>query len=368
MKRSNNNSLERMTMNKVLESIENIHLNQAVIGYYLDIYRFIGKNDHFIHQVDVDYDAFVMQVVKEDTFFLASLLKLSIKEDRLKALLIKDLKPRSHDEKILIKLKHAFVTIHENIATFELIANEIVSLIQFIYGDIAKASDLSFGRINAESQHTILDSKTKSKRTVLEQIVDLYNKAYKNKAIEKGLLASSFYLDFMYLKPFNKYNEGIGYLLLYILLLNSDYKCFDMVSFFGIITRRHQGFLEAKDTALKNYDSGYASPLVLHEFLCDVTLEAYKTMTKTIKNYTFDHQYQKGDVLEQSIKKLGEVFTKEELRHLHPNVSESTINRTLKRLKEEKKLMPLGTGRSAKWMKLTKKETPKIREQMRLKV
>lgn len=355
-------------MKKTLESIETIQINQAIIGHYLDMYRYIGKNDHLIDQVDVDYDAFVMQVVKEDTFFLASLLKLSIKEERLKALLIKDLKPRSHDEKVLIKLKHAFVTIHENIASFELIANEIVSLIQFIYGDIAKATDLAFGRIHAESQTTILDSKTKSKRTVLEQLVDFYNKAYKNKRLEKGLLATSFYLDFMYLSPFNKYNEGIGYVMLYILLLNSDYKCYDFVSFFGILDRRYQGFLDAKEAALKNYDAGFPNPLVLHEFLCEMTLEAYKTMTKTIKNYTFDHQYQKGDVLEQSIKKLGEVFTKEELRHLHPNVSDSTINRTLKRLKDEKKLMPLGTGRSAKWMKLTKKETPKIREQMRLKV
>lgn len=357
-------------MKPTLETIESIQINHKVIGQYLDIYRYIGKNDHFINQVQVDYDAFVMQVVKEDTYFLASLLKLSIKEDRLKALLIKDLKPRSHDEKIFIKLKHAFVTIHENIATFELIANEIVSLIQFIYGDVAKASDLSFGRMEKsdDSKTSILDSKTISKRTVLEHLVALYNKAYQNKTIEKGLLAASFYLDFMVLKPFNKYNEGIGLLMLYILLLNSDYKCFDVVSFFGILIRRENGFKEAKENALKNYEAGYASPIVFHEFLGDITLEAYKTTTKTIQNYTFDHQYQKADVLEQSIKKLPEVFTKEELRHLHPNVSESTINRTLKRLKDEKKLMPLGTGRSAKWMKLTKKDPPKIREQMRLKV
>ena len=54
--------------------------------------------------------------------------------------------------------------------------------------------------------------------------------------------------------------------------------------------------------------------------------------------------------------KLNDVFAKDEIRERHPLISDSTINRTLKRLQEEGKIRPLGKGRSAKWIKLVKTE------------
>jgi len=50
--------------------------------------------------------------------------------------------------------------------------------------------------------------------------------------------------------------------------------------------------------------------------------------------------------------KLDEIFTKEDLRKRHPNVSDATIDRTLKRLKLEDKIRPLGKGRSSKWQRI----------------
>ena len=50
--------------------------------------------------------------------------------------------------------------------------------------------------------------------------------------------------------------------------------------------------------------------------------------------------------------KLGETFTKDEIRNKSPYISESTINRTLKRLRDENKIRPNGVGRSATWIKL----------------
>jgi len=59
------------------------------------------------------------------------------------------------------------------------------------------------------------------------------------------------------------------------------------------------------------------------------------------------------------------VFSKDDIRLKHPLISDSTINRTLKRLQQENKIRPLGKGRSAKWIKLYKKEKKsKIQEQL----
>jgi hypothetical protein len=340
-----------------------------VISHYLKLYRYIGRNDEFLNMLDLDYETFVAQTIREDSFFINELLKLSLKEDRIKSLILKNAKPQTHDEKVLTRIKEAMIKMHENIDSFELIANEIVSLHQFIYKDIAKPEDLSFDRLKKadEKVKSLLDSKTVSKRSELEALVIKYQEGIDKHGFEKGFVAAAFYLDFVSLHPFMKYNETISYLILYLLLLNSDYRCFHVVSFFEKLAAHRIAFKEILEESLKNHKEGVSSPIPLHRFLLQITLEAYQEMHGVIKIYTFDHQFNKTDYLENSVNRLPEVFTKEDLRHLHPTVSDSTINRTLNRLKDEGKISPLGKGRSAKWMKHHSKPKKPNLEQMKLK-
>jgi predicted HTH transcriptional regulator len=68
--------------------------------------------------------------------------------------------------------------------------------------------------------------------------------------------------------------------------------------------------------------------------------------------YAFEKELNKSDNIENSILKMEEIFTKEDIRKRHPNVSDATIDRTLKRLKDEDKIRPLGKGRSSKWQRI----------------
>ena len=80
-------------------------------------------------------------------------------------------------------------------------------------------------------------------------------------------------------------------------------------------------------------------------------LEAYGRADKIIKEYKIDQNLSKGDNIEHTINKLQNIFTKDQIRLIHPYVSESTINRALQKLRDENKIKPLGKGRSAKWIK-----------------
>lgn len=352
-----------------LNRLSSYQIPHDVIQHYLTVYRYVGRNDEFLSTLDLDYETFVAQTIREDSFFISQLLGLKIKEDRLKSIILKGIKPHTHDEKVLSKIKEAMIVMHEDIASFELIANEIVSLLQFIYGEIAAAPELSFDRRKKadDKVKSLLDAKTVSKRSELEALVYQYQEAIDKHGFEKGFVATAFYLDFVSLHPFVKYNETISYLMLYLLMLNSQYRCFHVVSFFEKLAANRGMFQEILEESLKNHKEGLSSPIPLHRFLLTLTTQAYKEMHDVIKNYTFDHQFNKSDYLENSISRLPEVFTKEDLRQRHPTVSDSTINRTLHRLKEDGKISPLGKGRSAKWIKHhTTPKKPNL-EQMKLK-
>ena len=66
----------------------------------------------------------------------------------------------------------------------------------------------------------------------------------------------------------------------------------------------------------------------------------------------------KSDNVESTIYKLPEFFTKDDVRRANPNVSDATINRILNKLRDDGVIMPLGTGRSAKWRKNPDNEVP----------
>jgi hypothetical protein len=117
-----------------------------------------------------------------------------------------------------------------------------------------------------------------------------------------------------------------------------------------------------------NWEVGYAQVLPLHEFLIEQTIASYTLLNDIVRDYNFDKQLNKSDNVENTINKLDEIFTKDDIRIIHPYISDSTINRTLKRMRDEGKIRPLGKGRSAKWMKLYKSNNKFKFEQLDLKI
>ena len=236
--------------------------------------------------------------------------------------------------------------------------------------DVESDDALNFSKSTKKEKQRInlLSSGVKTKREALGKLVDSYHYAKKNTQFEHSLVAVDFYIDFIHLAPFKKHNDVLGLLALYILLVSYDYKAFHLISFFEKLYKRRNQFEKVKEEASRNWSEGLADTTALHRFMLDLSIEAYKEAHEMVRNYAFDKQHNKSDYIENTINKLEEVFSKDEIRTAHPTVSDSTINRTLKRLRDEKKIRPLGKGRGAKWMKLYKtNKKPSFQEQMNLK-
>ena len=86
--------------------------------------------------------------------------------------------------------------------------------------------------------------------------------------------------------------------------------------------------------------------------MTNLILKLYERTDDIISQYCQDSNLAKADNIENTIMNLNNIFTKEEIRLNHPYVSESTINRVLLKLRDEKIIKPLGKGRCAKWIKI----------------
>ncbi len=354
--------------------LDNISYNKIpndIIMRYLDLYQFIGRNDTMLKIIEDDYEALTAATIRTDSYFFAQLIGLKISESRYKQLIVRDVKPKTNDEAVLRNIKRAFQKIHGETDSFTLFSREIQDLLKFLYKDAGTDTDLNFAKTVKKPKASInlLSSGKKTKRDELESLIQSYENTKKKNQYEASFININFYLDFIQLEPFKKHNDTLAHMLHYILLIHDDFKAFHLSSFFEKLYKRREVFEKLFKDASHNYKEGLADTHDLHRFILDIALESYRDISEILRNYTFDQQLNKSDYIENTINRLPEVFTKEMIRNEHPTISESTINRTLKRLRDDKKIRPLGKGRSAKWMKLypTQKK-PSLNEQLNLKL
>jgi predicted HTH transcriptional regulator len=127
---------------------------------------------------------------------------------------------------------------------------------------------------------------------------------------------------------------------------------FKYVSFFKYFKKEYEGWKSGVITASYYWSSGYAQTDMMSRILLQILIASYEEVDGMAHEYVFEKELNKSNNIENSILKLDEIFSKEDLRKRHPNVSDATIDRTLKRLKDEDKIRPLGKGRSSKWQRI----------------
>jgi hypothetical protein len=353
-----------------LTNLNRTQVPHDVIMTYINLYKSIGIN-HYNHEtLSSDYQVMVRQTINNDTHFFTKICSISVTDARLKSLIYKDVMPKNKDERFILNLKKAFTKIHKDISTFELLPNEIFDLLKFLYKDILSDNKIQYKKVARKSNKiSLLSGNYMSKRESLEDLITLYKEKIKENRYEISFIIENFYIDFINIAPFEEKNTEIGLLLLYILLLTNSFEVFEYISFMELILKNKIEFDSEVRNASFNWTEGFSQVLPLHRFILKISTFAYDEINGLIRDYEYDSQLNKSNNVENTITKLPDVFSKDDIRNIHPYISDSTINRTLKRLRDDEMIRPLGKGRSAKWIKLVKSNNNKLSfEQLDLKL
>ncbi len=345
-----------------MENLKRSQIPNDVVMDYIKLYKSIGIN-RYNHDVLIgDYEVMVRRTVRNDTYFFAKIFQINVTDARFKSLIYKNVKPKNKDEKLIINLKNAFTKIHKDTHSFELLVTEVQDLMKFLYTDIISSSKMSFRKIERKDRNiNLLNSKHTSTRETIDHLIQLFNDAIKENDYEVSYVIMNFYIDFIKIKPFVDKNEEIGMLLMYLLLLTNGFEVFEYISLMERVYKTKELFDNVVLQSSFNWEVGYAQILPLHKYIVDIAIESYQTLNYLVRDYEFDKQLNKSNNIENTINKLEDTFSKDDIRNIHPYISDSTINRTLKRLRDEGKIRPLGKGRSAKWIKLYESEHKKLK-------
>jgi len=246
---------------------------------------------------------------------------------------------------------------------------EINDLVRMLFKDYYSIDQMGYQKLE-RPRTSLLSTESSSKREQLEKLILLYQEIHKKNEYEELFLALNFMVDFLNMEIYKfAENSVIALLIYYILAGQEQLVVARYVSFFGKLNFHLKEYEIALDKTRFNWKEGYAEIMPMQRLLLRIYQDMYKELGEQARDYEYESKLEisKSDYVENTIDKLNDVFSKEDIRLKHPLISDSTINRTLARMQTETKIRPLGKGRSAKWIKLYHKETKKvIMEQLNL--
>lgn len=337
---------------KCMENMKRITLLEDDVINMIKLYKYNGKEFYYNDVFKSDLDMIQKQVAELDSYYLAKWLEIPLTESRMKLLVKKNIVPKNKDEQLLVNIRRIMERLQKGIEQFEPIINDCHEMVKSLFFNVKDVMFVS--RTKVDRNRVIPDRRVISRRDRLNDMLDKFNSLKNTEEHELTILVTNFYVDFLNEKPFKEENEFIGLMLMYILLFHSGFNQFKYTSFFSELLKIKKSFSKAILQASFNWEEGFAQTSPLHHLLVRVLLNGYKNIENQLRDYEFDKDLNKTNNIENTIMKLPEIFSKEDLRIKHPYVSDSTINRTLQRLRDEDKIRPMSGGRSAKWMRLYK--------------
>ena len=332
---------------KALSNMDRIQMHQDVMMLMLSLYESKGKSFYYDDLFQRDSHAFEKKTMEHNLIALAHLLNLDMTDARIRLFAKKPMSPRTKDEYFLANLKQALNQLHKHPENFELLVNEVGNLIKQLSKNTEAIQFVTYDK----EEEGMLKAKKASKKDDLEKLMMLFDKQLKTGKYELTQLITNFYVDFINMNITTSQQELVGIIILYALIAK-DFSVFKYVSFFKYFKKEYEGWKSGVITASYYWSSGFAQTDMLARILLQILISAYEEVDRMAHEYVFEKELNKSNNIENSILKLDEIFSKEDLRKRHPNVSDATIDRTLKRLKDEDKIRPLGKGRSSKWQRI----------------
>lgn len=338
------------------EAIKTNLIPSNIFNSLLNVYKRIGSNKYIIEKLEDDIDFLKEKNLDVETICLTKYLKLNVTDNRLRLLLNKGSAPLNKEEKTVLNIREVLNQINTEASDLPFNGSEILQYLNKIFG---KNTHKFTTRIYNELLITDFDPKKTSIRAMTEKIIDDYYKEIRSKSYEKLYLSLITYLQLDIMMPYDDHNELATMLALYYMVLSVGIETFKYVSFFDLFLSNLTSWNETKKLCYVNYPNTPLKVNALMPKLLSYIEQSYQKIDEIIVSKTYEKRMFKSDGIEQTIYQMPNTFTKEDIRRYHPNVSDSTLNRALFKLRDEKIIMPLGKGRSARWIKLISDDDPR---------
>ena len=281
---------------------------------------------------------------------------ISTADDRLKNLVQSKTTPRNRDESEIAGYRDVLNTIHENYDYIPINANYLLQLHRDLYkflgnieGGMYKTSDNIIREMDSDGNEKIRFKPVAAWETPssIDELFEAFREAKGN--VDPLILVGMFILDFLCIHPFNDGDGRMSRLLTLLLLYQAGFIVGKYISIEKIIEDSKETYYEALQDSSVNWHENENDYKPFVNYMLGVIVKAYKEFESRVQLLT-DSRLSKADRIREIIKTHIGPITKSELMKMNPDVSDTTIQRTLADLLKSGEISKIGGGRYTKYI------------------
>ena len=280
-------------------------------------------------------------------------------DERLEALVMKKTEPRNRSEEEIAGYREVLATIHDNYEYIPVRPNTILQLHRNLYS--FGSSDMG-GRFKNADNVIAESGKGRQQRVrfipvpafqtpeAVENLCNEFNYAIERAEYDPLLLIAMFIIDFLCIHPFNDGNGRMSRLLTLLLLYRSGYIAGKYVSIEMLIEQTKETYYEALHNSSVEWHDNKSDYAPFVKYYLGIVLKACNEFQSRIEHLKYRKLSKTDRVKAVFEKKLG-LVKKADIAALCPDISETTIERTLKELLEAGFIEKVGKGRATGYAK-----------------
>ncbi len=334
-------------------------LTPEVVSILTRLHECRGRQELFI-EAEADVLTALLEVAKIQSTGASNRIEgIYTTDERLNALVQEKVKPRNRNEEEISGYRDVLATIHES---YEYIAPRSNNILQ-LHRDLYSFSSSAVGGVYKNSDNIIAEKHTDGTETVRFRPVPAFQTAEAmlnlctrfNDAIEAGtydplLLMPIFVLDFLCIHPFNDGNGRMSRLLTLLLLYRAGFIVGKYISIEMLIEKSKDSYYEALQVSSQNWHENGNDYLPFLKYMLGVVVKAYNEFEDRVEHLRH-RKMSKADRIKDLIGKTPGKISKKDIAQACPDISVTTIERTLAELIASGFIEKVGIGRATAYVK-----------------
>lgn len=279
-------------------------------------------------------------------------------DKRLEELVSQKAEPRNRSEQEISGYREVLSTIHESYEYIVPRPNIILQLHRDLYsyagsGGEYKNADNVIAETDAEGHQRARFIPVPAFQTAeaMDELCRQFLEAWNTDKIDRLLLIPMFILDFLCIHPFNDGNGRMSRLLSLLLYYKAGYIVGKYVSMEMLIEKTKETYYEALQASSTGWHENENSYEPFLKYYLGITLKAYnefESRVEHLKNRTLSKPERIKAMIDQKVGKI----TKKEIMDAYPDISKTTVERTLADLVKSEYIAKVGSGPATGYVKI----------------
>ena len=335
-----------------------------VLGLIAAIYKEAGKQELYLKQRPEELEKLVEIAKIQSTEASNAIEGIVTTSTRIRQLVEEKTTPRNRDEQEIAGYRDVLSIIHESFDAIPITQNYILQLHKILYSHMnnplagrTKSVQNYITAIYPDGHVETLFTPLAPYETpeALDRICEEYNRVIGNMELEPLIAIPVFIHDFLCIHPFNDGNGRMSRLLTLLLLYKSGYIVGKYISIEKLIEKSKDTYYEQLQASSYRWHENENDYEPFVEYYLGVIIAAYKEFSSRVQTLIESGMSKPERIREVIRKHIGKI-TKSQIMEKCPDISDTTIQRTLTELLKNNEIIKLSGGRYTSYVCNEEKE------------